>query len=221
LPGTLGPTWSLAIEEQYYVVWAPIVRFCRGKLNWMLPAILLAMVIATPLFRLSHAHWLNTTHTLIHLDGIAMGSLLALGIYSLRLSRRVWLWTGAIVVVLGFVAAGTIFGGTSFLDTGLSLGFAGVVLLAVAGTGARNPMAWLLRRGPLPFYGQISYGLYMTHILVFVYFGNFDARLDDKYHIGIAGNLLIVGLRLLASTVAATVLWYGFESQILKLKRYF
>jgi peptidoglycan/LPS O-acetylase OafA/YrhL len=221
LPGTLGPTWSLAIEEQYYVVWAPIVRFCRGRLTWLLPVILLGMVAASPLFRLSHAHFLNTTHTLIHLDGIAMGSLLALGLYGLRASRRTWLWTGLAAAVLGFVAAGTIFGGTSFLDTGLSLGFAGVVLLAVAGTGARNPITFLLRRGPLAYYGKISYGLYMTHILVFVYFGNFDARLDDKYHVGIAGNLLIVALRLIASTIVATVLWYGFESQVLKLKRYF
>jgi peptidoglycan/LPS O-acetylase OafA/YrhL len=96
-----------------------------------------------------------------------------------------------------------------------------VVLTAVAGTGARNWLAVILQRGPLAYYGKISYGLYMTHILVFVYFGNFDARLDDKYHIGIAGNLAIVALRLVASTLVATALWYGFESQILKLKRYF
>ena len=29
LPGTLGPTWSLAIEEQFYVFWAPVARFFR------------------------------------------------------------------------------------------------------------------------------------------------------------------------------------------------
>lgn len=104
------------------------------------------------------------------------------------------------------------------LDTGLALGFAGVVLAAVAGTGARNPFAMVLRWGPLPFYGQISYGMYMTHILVFVYFGSFDLRLE---HYGVWGNLAIVGLRLVASTLVATALWYGFESQILKLKRYF
>jgi peptidoglycan/LPS O-acetylase OafA/YrhL len=221
LPGTLGPTWSLAIEEQYYLVWAPVVRYCRGRLNWLLPVILVAMIVASPVFRLSHAHWLNTTHTLIHLEGIALGSLLSFCMYHARISRRVWVWIGVAAAVLGFVAVGTIFGGTAFLDTGLALGFAGVVLLAIAGTGARNPVAYLLRRGPLAFYGRISYGLYMTHILVFVYFGNFDARLDDKYHVGVAGNLMIVGLRLVASTVVATILWYGFESQVLKLKRYF
>jgi peptidoglycan/LPS O-acetylase OafA/YrhL len=221
LPGTLGPTWSLAIEEQYYVVWAPIVRFCKGRWSWVLPAILISMVAASPLFRMSHARWLNTTHTFIHLEGIALGSLLALAMYRFSIARIVWLWIGLTAAATGFLLAGTIFGGTAFLDTGLALGFAGVVLTAVAGTGARNPVAWLLRHGPLAYYGKISYGLYMTHILVFVYFGNFDARLDDQYHVGIAGNLMIVGLRLVASTLVATVLWYGFESQVLKLKRYF
>lgn len=219
LPGTLGPTWSLAIEEQYYFLWAPIVRISRGRIGrWFLPLFLVSLVVASPLIRISHAHWLNPTHTLIHLDGIAMGSLLALGMYSLNLSRRTWLWSGLIAAVAGFALAATYAGGTSFLDSALALGFAGIILLSIAGTGARNPLALALRRGPLAYYGQISYGMYMIHILVFVYFGSFDPRLD---HMGVTGNCIILGLRLIAATIAATILWYGFESRILKLKRYF
>jgi hypothetical protein len=41
----------------------------------------------------------------------------------------------------------------------------------------------------------------------------------DRY--GMAGNLAVVAFRFAASTASATALWYGFESQILKLKRYF
>jgi len=217
LPGTLGPTWSLAIEEQYYLVWAPVVFFCRGRLlRWLLPLILLAMLAVSPLVRFLHPQWLTGTHTLIHLDGIALGSLLALMLYRFAWPRRAWFWVGITAAVAGFMLTATIAGGTSLLDSAMALAFAGVVLAAVAGTGA----GWLLafRRGPLAYYGKISYGMYMTHILVFVYFGSFNARLD---HIGVAGNLTIVALRLVASTLVATALWYGFESQILKLKRHF
>jgi peptidoglycan/LPS O-acetylase OafA/YrhL len=107
--------------------------------------------------------------------------------------------------VLGFLAAGTIAGGTSFLDSALAVGFAGMVLALVASTGARNPLSAFLRRGPAAFYGRISYGLYMMHISVFIYIGSFDVAMD-RY--GMAGNL-------------AAALWYGFESQVLKLKKYF
>ncbi len=224
LPGTLGPTWSLAIEEQYYLVWAPIVllgavKVLRGRLNWILPAILVLMALASPLIGMTHAHFLNSTHTLNHLDGIALGSLLAFALYHLRLTRQQCLWLSLGLATAGFLSTATLFAGTSFLDLGFGIGFFGIVLAALASTG--SAATWLLRRGPLPYYGKISYGLYMTHILVFVYFGNFDARLSDGNSVQVLNNLAIVALRLVASTIVATVLWFGFESQILKLKRHF
>jgi peptidoglycan/LPS O-acetylase OafA/YrhL len=170
------------------------------------------------MLRLGHHAWLTPTHTLIHLDGLALGSLMALAMYTIPLARRVWLWMGLSGMVLGIAAAGTVAGGTAFLDSALSIGFAGAVLAAIASTGAHNPLNFLLSRGPLPFYGRISYGLYMTHIMVFVFFGAFDAQMN-RY--GMAGNLAVVAFRLAVTTAVATALWYGFESQVMKLKRYF
>ena len=216
LPPSIGPTWSLAIEEQYYFVWAPMVRFLRRP--WMLAVMLALALTGSAVLRLTSEQWLTKTHTLIHLDGIALGSLLALGLYTLTLNRRIWLYTGLAAMVFGFWATATIAGGTAFLDSALALAFAGAVLAAIASTGARNPINATLRRGPLAFYGRISYGLYMIHIMIFIYFGWFDARMDRN---GIPGNLAVVVFRFAASTAAATALWYGFESQILKLKRYF
>ena len=214
MPPAIGQTWSLAIEEQYYFIWAPLVRFVRRP--WMLALILLAAFIGSPL--LDHHPWLTPTHTLIHLDGIALGSLLALGLYTLPFSRRVWLGIGLGCLVAGIAAAATIAGGTRFLDTALAVCFTGALLASLASTGTRNPLNYLLRTGPLPFYGRISYGLYMIHISVFIYLGSLDLRMD---HYGVAGNLGVVAYRLAVSTLAATALWYGFESKILKLKRYF
>jgi peptidoglycan/LPS O-acetylase OafA/YrhL len=216
MPPAIGQTWSLAIEEQYYFLWAPVVRFLRRP--WMLGSLLAVALIGSPLLRFAHLAWITPTHTLIHLDGIALGSLLALGLYTLRLSQRTWLIIGFAGLVLGIMAAATIAGGTAFLDSALATGFAGAVLAAIASTGARNPLNAALRRGPLAFYGRISYGLYMIHIMVFIFFGWFDLKMDAY---GIRGNLAIVAFRLAASTALATALWYGFESQILKLKRHF
>ena len=216
LPPSLGPTWSLAIEEQYYFVWAPVVRFVRRP--WMLTTLLFLALVCSPLVRRAHYPWVTSTHTLIHLDGIAMGSIIAIGLYRIRLSKQTWLAIGLSGLVLGIAAAGTVAGGTAFLDSALAVGFGGAVLAGIASTGARNPLNAVLRTGPLAFYGRISYGLYMIHIMVFIYFGWFDRRMDSY---GVTGNLAIVGFRLVAATAAATALWYGFESRILRLKRYF
>ena len=216
LPPAISQTWSLAIEEQYYFLWAPVVRFLRRP--WMLAGLLVAALIGSPSMRQVHHAWMTPTHTLIHLDGIALGSLLALGLYRLRWSRETWLWLGIGALISGIAAAGTIAGGTAFLDSALAIGFGGAVLAAIASTGTRNPLNALLRRGPLEFYGRISYGLYMIHIMTFIYFGWFDLKMD-RY--GVAGNLAVVAFRLVTSTAAATLLWYGFESRILRLKRFF
>ncbi len=103
--------------------------------------------------------------------------------------------------MLGIAAAATVAGGTAFLDSALAVGFAGAVLASIASTGARNPLNAALRRGPLAFYGRISYGLYMIHIMVFIYFGWFDLRMDPY---GMAGNLAVVAFRLVATTLVAT-----------------
>jgi peptidoglycan/LPS O-acetylase OafA/YrhL len=216
LPPALGPTWALAIEEQYYFIWAPLVRWLRSPAILALPP--LAALIGSPLVRHAHPHWLTPTHTLIHLDGIALGSLLAIGLYTLRLSQRIWLYLGLAGLIGGVAAAATIAGGTAYLDTALAFAYGGAVLAAIATTGTKTPLHAVLRRGPLAFYGRISYGLYMIHISVFIFFGWFDLKMDPY---GIPGNLAIVAFRLAAATLVATALWYGFEKPILKLKRYF
>lgn len=216
LPPAIGPTWALAIEEQYYFVWAPLVRVLRRP--WMLTTALVSTLVISPMLRHANLHWMTPTNTLIHLDGIAWGSLLAVGMHTLPLSRRTWLWIGLGGFVLGFLAAGTVAGGTAYLDSALAVGFAGLVLALIASTGARNPVCAALRSGPLAFYGRISYGLYMMHISVFIFIGSFDVAMN-RY--GVAGNLAVVAMRLLVSTLVAAALWYGFESQILKLKKYF
>jgi len=217
LPPAIGPTWSLAIEEQYYFLWAPVVRYL-SRWRSLLFALLASALVVSPLLRHLHYRWLTPTHSLIHLDGIALGSLVALSLYSFALSRRIWAILGGSAFCLGIAFAATIAGGTSLLDSALASAFAGALLLTLATTGARTPFHFLLRVPPLSFYGRISYGLYMIHIMTFVFFGWFDLKMDPY---GIPGNLAVVAFRLLTSTLSATAMWYGFESKILKLKRHF
>lgn len=216
LPPAIGPTWALAIEEQYYFLWAPAVRWLKRP--WMLGSLLTAALVLSPVVRKLHPHWITPTHTLIHLDGLALGSLVAIAFYTLGWSRKVWLTLGAVAFVAGLVAADTVAGGTAYLDCALALGYGGAVVALAASTGTSSPLHWLLRHGPLAYWGKVSYGMYISHIAVFIYFGWFDLKMD-RY--GIPGNLAIVAARLALTTLVATGLWYGVEKRILKLKKHF
>ncbi len=71
----------------------------------MLAVVLVAALVTSPMLRHANLHWMTPTNTLIHLDGIALGSLLALAFYTLTLSRRAWLLIGLSALVLGITAA--------------------------------------------------------------------------------------------------------------------
>jgi len=103
----------------------------------------------------------------------------------------------------GIAAAATVAGGTAFLDSALAVAFAGAILAATASTGARTRSAPCCARSAA-LYGRISYGLYMTHIAVFIYLGNLDLRMN---HYGVAGSLALVAIRLAVCTAVAAALW--------------
>ena len=240
LPGAIGPTWSLAIEQQYYLLWAPIARSLRPR--WLVLAAA-AMFITSPLVRLLHPAWLTPTHTLTHLDGLAIGSLLATALRLRHWPLAAWRWIARAGLALGVCGiALALHHGSAFTDTLLAFGFGGMLLAALTGTrqtpsaplrpqaqaGTRQtplrPQAQglyvrVLTLRPLLFVGKVSYGLYVMHIFVFTMIAGYvDAPLD---RFGTAGNIAIVAIRIAAAIGVAATSWYWFERPILGMKRYF
>lgn len=216
MPGTLGPTWSLAIEEQFYVFWAPIARFVK---NAALLPLLIAVFLASPFIRLANTGFLTEVHTLTHLDGLAIGSLIALSLRMFDFDRKVWKRIAAACIALGVAGAVNMqFHGSVLTDTLLALGFGGMLIAALLVTGKQYLYGRFLTWRPLKYLGTISYGLYLTHILCFVVIGAFDLKMTKH---GMWGDLAVVAVRIVLSIGAASLLWYGFERPILRLKKYF
>lgn len=219
LPGAIGPTWALAIEQQFYLFWAPVAR--RIPPRYLL-VIAVAMLATSPLVRLFFGSRLTPTNTLIHLDGLAVGSLVAIALRVLPWPPRGWRLVARTAGVLGAIGVVLMLHhGSAFTDTLLSFGFGGMLLTALLDQAAGHPTFYnrALTFPPLLYVGKISYGLYVTHILVFSVLGGYvDKPLD---HFGIPGNLAIVAIRLAASIGFASLIWYRFERPLLVLKRFF
>ncbi len=219
LPGSIGPTWSLAIEQQFYLFWTPIARNVPRR--WLLLAAA-TMLAISPLARLFWGDRFTPTNTITHLDGLAIGSMLAIALRVLRWPQAAWKRVARAALAVG--AAGVVLmlhRGSAWTDTLLAIGFGGMLLAALLGQSAPRPTLYCraITLRPLLFVGKISYGLYVTHILVFSMLGGYvDKHLD---HFGIPGNLAIVAVRLAVSIGFAALMWYRFEKPILGLKRYF
>jgi peptidoglycan/LPS O-acetylase OafA/YrhL len=81
-PTLLIPTWSLAIEEQFYAAWPILVSLLRPRVlvGLAAAAFVSSAFIREYLFSHSGVIWLPYINTFGRLDGLALGALLAIAI---------------------------------------------------------------------------------------------------------------------------------------------
>jgi peptidoglycan/LPS O-acetylase OafA/YrhL len=180
--GGLAPevlhTWSLAIEVQFYVLWAVALWWAvrRGWSLGRLAAITAAVVAAIVVARIVAYHpgteWLHLYFsTWSRLDAPLVGALAALAVRAGWLSRRPRALTVAGVLGLAAFVAVAFLTDWSLpaLPLGLYTGLAVCGALAIAavvvspGTAFARGLAWR----PLVLLGTISYSLYLWHYPIF------------------------------------------------------
>jgi peptidoglycan/LPS O-acetylase OafA/YrhL len=199
--GMLDHTWSLCVEEHFYLLWPPLA-------TWLsLRASRRVLLLGFLPFSLATGVWLSWrhgsfeerdflalitgTHSLARFGSLAAGALIAYSEACLR--ARPWRSTGLALLLLacawpltkdGFVRLG---GAHLVLASGLPgdpqrilpifqlisfpLTSSAVLLLAIGWTGTGALHARLLRAAPLTAIGRISYGLYLYHYPLYSAFG--------------------------------------------------
>ncbi len=178
IPG-LSHFWSLAVEEQFYLLWPAVVLLARGKRLALLAGTLVA---GGPLVRfaiVAFAGWPPGSAYRVtpgRIDELAMGALLAVAVRTVSwrpLLRRAWA-PAALAGAGGFLALGAVCGHYDmhhptleiWSHTLLALAAGGVVLGAVLSEGTASPLQRALGGTALRFLGRYSYGLYVVHLFV-------------------------------------------------------
>ena len=183
--GPLSPYWSLAVEEQFYLVWPWVIMLVPRR--WLVP-VMIATVLVGPLYRTGAVlvqMWQMSTgarHSMNFfaieappfacMDTLAMGALLAwasqksVDVRWRKLLMRLALWGGLPTMLLmqglhTFAYSSSYLVRRCFFDASMALLFTWVV--GRAATGFSGLAGSILTWRPLLYTGTISYGIYVYH----------------------------------------------------------
>jgi peptidoglycan/LPS O-acetylase OafA/YrhL len=218
----LKHTWSLAIEEQFYLVW-PLLIYLLGRRSVLALSFgLIALSITTR--SMGYHWWLLPARG----DGLALGALLAVIPFTRagRPRHAGGLRAGFValaVAAIGYLAALTARFGMTPSETpvwpGISVFAVNLLAFSIVGlvVSLRGHL-WLfpLRRPRLVLIGKLSYGLYMYHYIIFL-LGD-----DIASAFGMGGRpFWRQALEAVVTAGLAAVSWRYLEQPILSLKSRF
>ncbi|KEZ19813.1 putative membrane-located cell surface saccharide saccharideacetylase protein [Sphingobium yanoikuyae] len=214
-PWATAGWWSLSVEEQFYLIWPPVLLMTPQRFRVMAAVAFCALGIGLRLM-LDPETVAFTTLPFSSFDALAGGALLAMADHRRKLSH--WFPMVVPLALLGILFSWQF---SSWLivhidETLCVLLFAGVV--AFARQGYRGPAQWILGNPILRYLGRISYGMYLYHLFVMAFLFRDAARYSVMFQsrgwaLMLFGTVITVAL--------ASLSWYLLEAPINRLKQRF
>ena len=227
----LSHFWSLAVEEQFYLLW-PFLIFFVKNLN-LLKKIIITLVVVAVVIRCSM--WINEAqlqayycNTLARMDSLLLGCLLAVHMkqgLQVRMRYIHLAITGFLALILFslFLYGNLSHKNLLFASVGYTCTacfFTALLYLLIKNESLLLPFTNRLQ--PVRFIGKISFGIYVYHLPIYLLLHYFIFKyLANNPNLFYTQSLFISSLSIILTILASSLSFYLLEKPILNLKSRF
>ena len=220
-PEWLGITWSLAVEEQFYLLLPFMVRFIAPL---RLTIFVSTLALAAPVFRVlaeDDSGYAGMVLMPCRADALLLGVLCAWAMRRAKTRELLFKSRSAFYLILStlltvlavFCSQPARFERSPYLPSVLAVLYTAFLLLAV--TEQRGPVTWLVRQRWLRGLGILAYGVYLIHQAVNGL--SHGIILSRSPEIGSWSGLAVTLLALGITLGVAALSWLKFEKPLVNL----
>ena len=236
--GALAPLWSLAIEEQYYLIWPLFVFLFQNK---TLKLICFFMIVSAPIFRFFLYNHLPDyvegeniakatayNFTIARWDAIAVGSLIGILVkegktHLLQSVAKFGIIIFAIVILTQialFSNFTSVAPGIGLFNQSTAAFFFGCVIILIYSSIDSNWSVRALELAPLKSIGKVSYSMYLFHLpLSVVWINYWDVSFESMSGLKTLFVVFANYVTLVLITYGLSLVsWKVFEHPILRYK---
>ena len=221
----IGQSWSIGVEEQFYLLWPLLIRKSKNVLKSILwiTSIIIALkgliLLSAPFVKLDALVVLKKFLAMSKLECMALGGLGAYVLFSnkekiLRIVYRPISQITSVVILPILIY----FTPTAFEDI-LHLLFSISFLVIILNVASNEKSLLRFENSTLQYLGRISYGFYMFHVMCIV----FTIHFLDKYigldnDISTLQHMLLYGISFLLTVAVSSLSYHIFEKAFIRLK---
>ena len=221
----IGQSWSIGVEEQFYLLWPLLIRKSKNVLKsilWIAGCIIVLkgiILLFSPFVKLDALVVLKKFLAMSKLECMALGGLGAHILFNKK-EKILHLVYKPISQVLSIVIIPILiyFTPTAFEDI-LHLLFSISFLVIILNVASNEKSLFRFENRILQYLGRISYGFYMFHVMCIV----FTIHFLDKYvgldnDINTPQHLLLYGISFLLTVAVSSLSYHIFEKAFIRLK---